>query len=130
MYTELDAWEKYQQDILKGPKENTTSLATIENQRTLATGLEQHSIHIKHLTVLTLSIQLIKLQTHLILNYSNSSKRELQEERDKDKEDIEKNKYTLPSSSSVQSVTIACPAILMHLNILESLFSTSVAGPV
>lgn len=80
--------------------------------------------------MLTLSIQLIKLQTHLILNYSNSSKRELQEERDKDKEDIEKNKYTLPSSSSVQSVTIACPAILMHLNILESLFSTSVAGPV
>lgn len=43
MYSELDAQEKYQQDIFKRSKQQKqTLLATLKNQRSLAKGLMEH----------------------------------------------------------------------------------------
>lgn len=47
MYFELEAQDKYWQDILNKVTRNTL-LAILENQRTLAKCLEQHAVNMKH----------------------------------------------------------------------------------
>lgn len=101
MYIELDAWGKYEQDSLKKQKKKKTNPENFTGncRKSKNFGKRFRAAFYQHKTshkALTLSIQLIKLQTHLILNYSdNSKKRELGEERDKDKKkDIEKNTFS------------------------------------